>query len=70
MKEALKHPFTPFSAAMIAEGEQEADSREHYIAAWQYLIDTGLAWRLQGWFGRRANELIDAGECYVEQVSQ
>ncbi len=47
----------------IAEGYTEAESNEHYVAAWQQLIDTGLAWSLQGWFGRRAMELIESGVC-------
>lgn len=29
--------------------------------AWQYLVDSGLAWSLQGWFGRNAAALIEAG---------
>ena len=52
-----------FEAIDIAEGLKEPESREHYIAAWQQLIDTGLAWSLQGWFGRRAAELIEEGIC-------
>ena len=47
----------------IAEGHTEAESNEHYVAAWQQLIDTGLAWSLQGWFGRRAMQLIESGVC-------
>lgn len=49
-----------FTATMIAEGVQEA-SYEESILAWQRLVDTGVAWQLQGWFGRRANEMITAG---------
>lgn len=51
-----------FTAVMIAEGVEPADE-ETQIAAWQYLIDTGLAWRLQGWFGRQATYLIEQGIC-------
>jgi hypothetical protein len=52
-----------YNAAMIAEGVIEAESEEQYIAAWQYLIDTGLCWKLQGWFGRTARDLIANGLC-------
>lgn len=48
-------------AVGIAEGWIECDSRETYLAAWQHLHDTGLAYRLQGWFGRTARALLDAG---------
>jgi hypothetical protein len=51
-----------FSATMIAEGVEEADE-ETQIEAWQYLIDTGLAWSLQGCFGRQAAAMIEAGVC-------
>tara|TARA_Y100001973_G_C5131410_1_gene297972 strand:- start:599 stop:781 length:183 start_codon:yes stop_codon:yes gene_type:complete len=52
-----------FEAINIAEGYTEADSEEQYIAAWQQLIDTGLAWSLQGWFGRTAMMMIEEGVC-------
>ena len=50
-------------AVFIAEGVQEAESEEQLIQAWQYLIDSGLAWKLQGWFGRTASHLIGQGHC-------
>jgi hypothetical protein len=52
-----------FTATGIAEGFIEAGDETEVIAAWQHLIDTGLAWRLQGWFGRTATALIDNGVC-------
>ena len=51
-----------FEAVMIAEGAEPA-TREEQLEAWQHLIDSGLAWSLQGWFGRYANHLIEEGIC-------
>ena len=48
-------------AVAIAEGFEEPESEQQYFEAWQHLVDTGLAWRLQGWFGRTANTMIEAG---------
>jgi len=53
----------PTTAVGIAEGWIEADNEEQVVNAWQLLIDTGLAWQLQGWFGRRAADLIESGVC-------
>lgn len=53
-----------FNAVGIAEGFMEVSSEEQVIEAWQYLIDTGLAWQLQGWFGRTASALISQGICH------
>ena len=50
-----------FNAVGIAEGFIQADSEEQVIEAWQYLIDSGLAWKLQGWFGRTAQGLLNEG---------
>lgn len=52
-----------FTAVMIAEGAQPAEDEEQFIAAWQQLIDTGLCWKLQGFFGRTAQALINEGVC-------
>ena len=52
-----------FTAIGIAEGFIDCESEELYIAAWQHLIDTGLAYSLQGWFGRNATHLILNGYC-------
>ena len=50
-----------FNAIGIAEGFIEPDSEEQWLLAWQHLVDTGLAWKMQGWFGRAAQHLIDEG---------
>lgn len=52
-----------YTATAIAEGFEPADSEEQVIEAWQHLIDTGLCWQLQGWFGRTATDLIEQGVC-------
>ena len=50
-----------YEATGIAEGWIEADSEHQVIEAWQHLHDTGLAYSLQGWFGRTARDLIEQG---------
>jgi len=56
--------MTDYEAIALAEGfSADEPSAEEYIAAWQHLIDTGICWRLQGWFGRTASRMIDGGFC-------
>ena len=62
--------MTPYLATAIAEGfcEGEGASEEDQIRAWQYLVDTRQAWQLQGWFGRTATALIEAGVIHRKGV--
>ena len=52
--------LSSYDAVGLAEGFVEG-TEEEVIEAWQYLVNTGLAWQLQGWFGRTASDLINAG---------
>ena len=50
-----------YTAVGLAEGFIETDDEAEVIAAWQHLHDTGLAYSLQGSFGRMAQHLIQEG---------
>ncbi len=52
-----------YIAVGLAEGFEEGTTKQQ-IEAWQYLHDTGLAYKLQGWFGRRVQQLIQEGVIY------
>lgn len=45
----------------IIEYEGDEQSAEDTLRLFQYLVDTGLAWKLQGRYGRTATALIDKG---------
>jgi hypothetical protein len=47
----------------IIRYENDAMSHEEEVAFFQKLIDTGLAWKLQGHYGRTAQRLIEEGAC-------
>lgn len=50
-----------YAVELIECGEDV--STEEYVAAWQFLIDSGIAWQLQGFYGRTAARLIEDGIC-------
>jgi hypothetical protein len=52
--------MTDYQAVALAEGFEEG-TEDETIEAWQHLHDTGLAYRLQGCFGRQAQALLQAG---------
>ena len=49
----IMNNLTDYMAVGLAEGFEEG-TEEQVIEAWQHLHDTGLAYKLQGWFGRTA----------------
>ena len=51
-----------FEAITLIEDTPDV-SEEQYIEAFQSLIDSGVVWQLQGWYGRTARGLIDGGYC-------
>ena len=52
----------PFdSLAFIMDYESGDLSEAELIDGFQHLLDSGLAWSLQGSYGRMARALIDAG---------
>lgn len=59
---------SPINASNLVDYiiEFEGGSLEDYdvIDLFQYLVDTGQAWSLQGFYGRTARSLIEAGHVY------
>ncbi len=55
--------MTTYLACAIAEGfcEGEGATEEEQIEAWQYLHDSSHAYKLQGWYGRTAQDLLKQG---------
>lgn len=53
----------------IMDWEQGNMSREKEIIFFQKLINSGLAWKLQGCYGRRAVQLIEEGLCFTVMVA-
>lgn len=55
--------LTSYLATAYAEGFCEGDgaSESQQLTAWQYLVDHGICWHLQGWFGRTAMALLEDG---------
>jgi hypothetical protein len=62
----VEKPYDRLSAIIAYEtGELEEDK---IIELFQHLVDTGLAWQLQGHYGRTAKSLIDVGVIQVKKV--
>lgn len=54
-----------FITTLIEYESGELDD-DRTIEFFQHLVDTGMAWSLQGHYGRTATALIDAG--YVQEA--
>lgn len=49
------------AGAIIAFESDLMDDADDVITLFQHLVDTGLAWQLQGSYGRLAESMIDNG---------
>lgn len=62
-KKVQKSAITPMPAGCnVWDVEGDDITPEQELQIWQHLVDTGQAWRLQGWYGRTAQALLDAGK--------
>ena len=64
---------TPKSAKKVQKPDQLTQmiafetgelSHEDTVSLFQDLIDSGLAWQLQGFYGLTAMAMIEAGDCH------
>lgn len=61
MQATNDNDMTPSIAVMIAEGIETPRSEDEFIQAWQYIYNSGLYLQLQGWYGRRIEDMIREG---------
>ena len=55
-----------YDCCAIIEGfDGEDHDEEEIFAAYQRLIDLGTVWKLQGFYGRTAQHLINCGVCHA-----
>jgi hypothetical protein len=55
-------------ADSIIEFEDGQQSHDDTIAMFQSMINSGMAWKLQGSYGREAMSLIESGQCILGEV--
>ena len=61
-KTKLYKKMTSYIACSIVEEFSGEDNTQDEIGtAWQWLLDTGLCWKLQGFYGRTVMNLLKQG---------
>lgn len=53
------------ACSVIEDLENRNPEHDEVVEAFQFLIDTGDVWNLQGFYGRAAGRLIEDGECLL-----
>ena len=68
----LELPFpdtmTTIRAVDIIDGFEQGTAQD-LIHAYQFLIDNGSVWSMQGRYGRQAKHLIEVGLCTAPQTN-
>lgn len=52
----------------IMDFEQGELDDDDTITLFQHLVDTGMAWQLQGFYGRTAMDMIERGVLHVKNL--
>jgi hypothetical protein len=61
-KTKLYKTMTSYIACSIAEGfSGEENTQDEIGTAWQWLLDTGTCWHLQGFYSRTVTDLLERG---------
>jgi hypothetical protein len=56
------------SVNSVIDYEDGQQSHDDTIAMFQSMINSGMAWKLQGSYGREAMSLIESGQCILGEV--
>lgn len=60
----LHNPQTGFDAVSFIMAFEDGElGEDEVIAGFQELINSGLVWQLEGFYGRTAVALIESGKC-------
>jgi hypothetical protein len=67
-QEQIKNPYfvdgkdvSKLPIYYLEDPEGNGLTEDQTIALWQYGVDTGIIWGLQGWYGRNAHEMLNTG---------
>lgn len=55
--------------AIIKYETDEMETLEEILELFQHLVDTGMAWSLQGHYGRSASALIESGHINAKEAN-